>query len=164
MGCGKTTVGRLAANHLDIFFSDLDREIERRAHQTIVSLFGQDGEPAFREHEHQTLADIIQTHSIEDGLIALGGGTWIQPQNRHLISAERVIFMDVPYPVLEARILNSHGRPLVRDAKQLETLYRERLPFYRQAGVTVRIDSGDGLHAAATKVSEVITVLLRGSM
>ena len=50
-GSGKTTVGRLLAQRLNVRFRDVDTDIERAAGKPIGDIFVDDGEQAFRELE-----------------------------------------------------------------------------------------------------------------
>ena len=60
-GTGKSTVGRILAGRLKRTFRDCDREIEARAGRSIRAIFAESGEPAFRDWEEQTLAELTAT-------------------------------------------------------------------------------------------------------
>jgi shikimate kinase len=72
MGSGKTTVGRLLSERLELPFIDLDQEIERRAGMTVKEIFQQGGEPLFRRLEHDALAASVAVK--REAVIATGGG------------------------------------------------------------------------------------------
>ncbi|MBR4822468.1 MAG: hypothetical protein IKZ71_04895 [Bacteroidales bacterium] len=60
MGCGKTSIGRLAASlYAGIKFIDLDEEIEKREGRSIPDIFSADGESVFRSIERRTLAELL---------------------------------------------------------------------------------------------------------
>ena len=44
MGCGKSTVGRLAAEQLGLAFADTDERIERASGRTIPEIFASEGD------------------------------------------------------------------------------------------------------------------------
>mgnify|MGYP006208762893 CR=1 FL=1 len=51
MGAGKTTVGRLVAERLDLPFADSDHLVEERAGKSVQDIFVDDGEEHFRALE-----------------------------------------------------------------------------------------------------------------
>jgi len=83
-GCGKSTVGRIAAEKLNLPFFDLDDEIVRGEGRAISDIFSQDGELAFRNLEKKYLEDII-SESDGDVLISCGGGAPIFPETREVL-------------------------------------------------------------------------------
>jgi shikimate kinase len=137
MGAGKTTVGALLARQLAWQFVDLDSRIESAAGLRISEIFERLGEPAFREIEHQQLTQTL-ARAAEDPtpvVLAVGGGTFVQPPNVDLLrqSGAAVVWLDCPTDVLLARCVTMTGRPLFRDEFSFRQLYAQRLPFYRQA-------------------------------
>ena len=54
-GSGKSTVGRILAKNLNIPFTDLDEEVEKRSGYPIPAIFARDGEAGFREREAEVL-------------------------------------------------------------------------------------------------------------
>jgi len=54
-GSGKSTIGPLLANSLGYEFIDLDHAIEQSAGKSITRIFAEEGEPAFRLLELETL-------------------------------------------------------------------------------------------------------------
>ena len=85
MGAGKTTVARALARRLDWRVADIDELIERREHQTVSELFARQGESYFRAVERAVLLEQI---GVRHTLVATGGGTFVDPQNRALINAD----------------------------------------------------------------------------
>ena len=57
MGCGKSTVGRLAAEKLGLAFVDTDERIERASGRTIPEIFASEGEEGFRAQSHTPAYD-----------------------------------------------------------------------------------------------------------
>src|SRR5664280_3270682 len=95
MGAGKTTVGRSLANLLHWSFFDLDYEIELRQKLLVHEIFQLRGESGFREIETATLRWVLQQVS-GPTVIALGGGTFVQPANAELLRGRgaRVVFLE----------------------------------------------------------------------
>src|SRR6476661_726371 len=84
MGCGKSRVARALAERLNLTMIDLDESITARTGRTPAQLINVDGERAFRAIETETLRDVL--HSRDAGVIALGGGAWIEAANRELVN------------------------------------------------------------------------------
>jgi len=76
---GKTTIARLLAERLGWEWIDADVEIERRAGKSIARIFAEEGEPAFRDLEAQTIADLCQREKL---VLAAGGGAPMRPESR----------------------------------------------------------------------------------
>src|SRR5271165_1975775 len=137
MACGKSSVGQELARRLDWDFVDLDTRIESREQQTIPEIFRDRGEPGFRLAETSALREL--TESLQrDTVVALGGGTFAQPRNRELLQTWPSVFLDAPLDELWRRCLDhDQNRPLRSDRGEFDNLYQQRLPFYRQATMTV---------------------------
>jgi shikimate kinase len=137
MGSGKTTIGKLLAAQLAWRFVDLDEEIEKYAGLPIAEIFSRSGEPTFRDIEHECLVRILGSSAGQETsfVLALGGGTFVQPRNVALLrdAGAVVLWLDCPVEELLARCVLMPDRPLFRDEASFRKLYEERLPFYRQA-------------------------------
>jgi shikimate kinase len=160
MGSGKTTVGRLLSERLELPFIDLDQEIERRAGMTVKEIFQQGGEPLFRRLEHDALAASVAVE--REAVIATGGGTLTFERNLRLLEGSGVsVWLDPPFSVITERIggLGKDDRPLFRDESQALALYRSRLPVYRRADLRLGIDPGE----APEEVAARLALLLEGA-
>src|SRR5262245_20950174 len=85
MGAGKTTVARSLAKRLGWRTIDVDQLIEEREHATVADLFARKGEPYFRAVERSVLVDQL---GVRHAVVATGGGTFVDPQNRALINGD----------------------------------------------------------------------------
>ena len=141
MGSGKTTVGRLLAAQTGCRFVDLDERIEQAAGISIREFFERHGEPPFRELEHETLERVLGEIAESGGaaVVALGGGTFAQPQNQEALrgAGAAVVWLDCPIEELIRRCATMTHRPLFRDESSLRQLYEQRLPSYRAADARV---------------------------
>jgi shikimate kinase len=131
MGAGKTSVGRALARRLDWRFADIDELIEQREHASVADIFARHGEPYFRGIERSVLADQLP---LRHTVVATGGGTFVDPQNRVAIKGDGVsVWLDVPLERVIARIPQDGRRPLAGDRANLERLFLARRPAYEQA-------------------------------
>lgn len=138
MGTGKSSVGRLVADQLRFDFLDTDELIETRAGQSITEIFAQNGEPAFRELEHQLVTELAtRTRTV----IATGGGLPMNPANLDLLKQHALVIClwASPDKVFE-RVHNQTHRPLLHQPDprtKIRALLTAREPIYRQADVLV---------------------------
>jgi len=156
MGAGKTTIGRRLAERLNVPFLDLDGEIERRAGLPVREIFAQQGEPAFRQLEQVALLGILER---PDAVVATGGGTMAFEGNSRLIQANGMSIWLHPSFATIVRRIGGRGkgdRPLFRDEAQALALYRERLPAYRRADLTVDIAVDEGPEEIAARIELLI--------
>jgi len=141
MGSGKSTIGRLLAAQTGCRFVDLDERIEEAGGIPIREFFERHGEPPFRALEHETLGRILGEIAEAGGaaVVALGGGTFAQPQNQELLrgAGAAVVWLDCPIEELIRRCATMTHRPLFRDESSLRQLYEQRLPSYRLADARV---------------------------
>src|SRR5690606_38425912 len=94
MGAGKTTVARAIGRRIGWRVEDIDERIEARERRSIAAIFAQQGEPYFRQLERQTIGELLPERQI---VIATGGGTFAEPDNRAVMLADgAVAWLDVP--------------------------------------------------------------------
>lgn len=133
MAVGKSTVGRMLAQALDMEFVDSDHEIEARAGAPVAWIFDVEGEAGFREREHQVLEELTRREGI---VLATGGGAVLEPCNRQLLASRGVVIhLDSPLERLLERTRRDRKRPLLQRGDPRETLTRlkaEREPLYKE--------------------------------
>ena len=131
MAAGKSSLAIALARRLDWPVQDIDELIERREHRTIASIFAREGEPYFRQIERQVLHELVPVRHV---IVATGGGTFVDPDNRALINADGMsVWLDAPLHELLNRIPADGRRPLAADLDQMERLYDARRTAYEQA-------------------------------
>lgn len=146
MGVGKSTVGRKLANMLHRDFVDADEAIVEAAQRSIPEIFATFGEAHFRDGERRVIARLIEERH---GVIATGGGAFIDPSTRALILERGIaVWIDADVDTLVERTARRNTRPLLQNGDPKEILTRlatERAPFYAEA--PIRVVSENGPHA-----------------
>ena len=145
MGAGKTSVGRRLAQCLDTRFVDSDHAIEHAAGMTIAEIFDRYGETEFRALERRVIKRLLEAG--EYGVVALGGGAFMDPATRDLVLREgHVVWLKAALDVLVERTGRKPGkRPLLAAGEPraiLADLQARREPVYALAHDTVV--SGEG--------------------
>lgn len=135
MASGKSTIARALGQRLQWQSEDIDELIERRERKTVAEIFAQHGEPYFRAAEREIL-HVLQP--IRHLVVATGGGTFSDPDNRAFINFDGVsVWIDVPLVELIPRIPLDGRRPLAANRAELERLYAARAETYRLAHIHV---------------------------
>jgi shikimate kinase len=142
MGAGKTTVGRSLATSLHCDFLDLDDVIEQREQKSVAEIFASSGEPAFRRAESAALIALLQDRPLENDLVlALGGGAFVQPQNRAVleVAGAITILLEAPLEELRRRCNGENRvRPLALQEARFNELYAARCVDYALARFKVQ--------------------------
>lgn len=137
MGAGKSVCGRLLARRLGRCFVETDDMIVARDGRPIPEIFRQDGEAAFRRLE----AEALEALWLKAGdVIATGGGLPCREGRMDLLrELGTVVWLHGDLAALLARARRAGARPMLqgRTAEELESLYREREPYYRRAHIAV---------------------------
>lgn len=133
MGAGKTTLAQALARRLGWRAEDVDTLIEARERRSVAEIFAHEGELHFRAVERQVIYSLLpQRHTV----VATGGGTFVDPENRAAINADGVsVWIDVPFDELLSRIPPNGRRPLASDLTQMTRLYEARQLAYQQAHI-----------------------------
>ncbi len=140
MGAGKSTVGPLLAQSLGWDFVDVDTAIETRSGKTVAEIFAEQGEPVFRALEAESIRELTGRESL---VLALGGGAVETESTRNLLArldCTCVLFLDAPLEILIARCVAqplAAERPVLADREGLLRRFNARLPYYRDAHLTV---------------------------
>ncbi|WP_116596942.1 shikimate kinase [Primorskyibacter marinus] len=153
MGAGKSAVGKALAASLDVPFIDSDEEIEKAANMTIAEIFARDGEPFFRRKESQVIERLLGNQT---GILSTGGGAFLDPANRKMISDRGVsVWLDAELSLLWQRVRHKDSRPLLRSPDPRGTLaaiYEARVPIYAKADLMVKADPAYSIETMAAKV------------
>lgn len=129
-GVGKTTVGAQLAKRLNAPFVDTDELVERTEARSIVDIFNDDGEEAFRNVEASVIA--VLDPDVEQ-VISTGGGAVIRESNRQLITLLGVvIWLKADTATMVERVAGT-DRPALTEAslrREVEEVCEHRAPLY----------------------------------
>ncbi len=160
MGAGKTSVGRALAGRLRCEFQDLDDRIEQREKQSVAQIFASGGEAAFRQVETGVLRDLLQESAhAGDLVLALGGGAFVQPQNRALLEQNGAITVLLEAPLEELRRrcqAEKKVRPLAQQEARFAELFAVRRADYELARFRVQT-LGKSVEQVAAEIAQLLT-------
>jgi shikimate kinase len=143
MGSGKTSVGWRLAKKLGWKFIDLDQEIEREQGRRVPEIFREDGEARFRQLERDCLKRLSSSASAEKSVIALGGGTFLDPENRVATETTGLtVWLKVSFSTVAARVKMDGTRPKFSSKEQAESLFQSREAYYALAKMHISTDHG----------------------
>ena len=110
MGAGKSTLADALGVRLGWRVEDIDALVERRERLTVAEIFARRGEPHFRAVERAVLTDLLPSRYV---VIATGGGTYADGDNRALINCDGIsIWLDVSWKQVIERLPTDGRRPL----------------------------------------------------
>ena len=145
-GVGKSTVGVILAKMIGYQFTDADLLIQKQEGKLLHEIIAENGTDGFIEIEERVNASIEASHTI----IATGGSVvYGKKAMEHLSRIGTVVYLKVPYDILEKRLEDIKGRGVVlKEGQTLRTLYDERTPLYEKyADIEI---SEDGLNVEQT--------------
>lgn len=127
-GSGKTTVGRLLADHYGRPFCDMDEEIDAVSSRPPAEILRSEGEAAFRDLETRVLRERIAVRT--GTVIATGGGVILRPENVEMLRQNgRIYLLDRPWQ----KLIPTDDRPLSATPELLRRRYEERRERYLSA-------------------------------
>lgn len=128
-GAGKTTIGKMLYEKLELKFVDVDEFIVEESGKTIPELFDV-GESHFREVERRAVKKLSMGKS---SIIATGGGVIKNKENIEALKKQgMIVFIDRPLENIAGDVEISK-RPLLKEGVQkLYDLYKERYELYKK--------------------------------
>ncbi|MDX9872553.1 MAG: shikimate kinase [Clostridia bacterium] len=134
MGAGKTLIGQILAQRLQMDFLDTDTVIEKELQTPVPQIFAEKGEPWFRQKEKETVRKLA---TLENSVIATGGGVVLDPENIGALRENALIVCLSARPeVICERLKKDTGRPLLAGEDlliKINTILAERREKYRCA-------------------------------
>ena len=126
--CGKSTIGVVLAKALGYRFVDSDLVIQERTGKLLSEIIEEEGIEVFNQIEN----DINASLDYQKAIIATGGSViYGEEAMEHLRSIGTVVYIELPFSVLQERIgdLNARGVS-IKEGQSFKELYEERKPLY----------------------------------
>ena len=139
-GGGKSTLGALLAEHMDVPFIELDREVERRAGATLSEIFDMFGQETFRRAEREALEDVLKRH--DRFVLATGGSIVTEPGTLEVLlsSCFTVWIRAEPHEHMKRVMAQGDMRPMANSSRAMDDLIsilNSREPLYARADATL---------------------------
>jgi shikimate kinase len=137
-GCGKTHFGKLLAQKMHRRFLDTDDLIaelfakKTGQHTLVREIYIQLGKESFRALEKEA---IYALRSVKNGVIALGGGAVLDPENVELLQKIGcLVYLSTSAETLQKRIWKDGKTPAILESDDPQAsfleMYQERRPVY----------------------------------
>lgn len=148
MASGKTTIGKMLSESLQLPFYDLDSIIEQELKTTINEIFEQKGELFFRKKEREVLEVFL--NNTNNYVLALGGGTPCYYDNFNLYQNNNIksFYLKTSVTTIIERLkTQKNTRPIVanlNDEELTEFVAKhlfERNYFYNQVQTIITVDN-----------------------
>ena len=148
MASGKTTIGKMLSESLQLPFYDLDFIIEQELKTTINEIFEQKGELFFRKKEREVLEAFL--NNTNNYVLALGGGTPCYYDNFNLYQNDNIksFYLKTSVTTIIERLkTQKNTRPIVanlNDEELTEFVAKhlfERNYFYNQVQTIITVDN-----------------------
>jgi 3-dehydroquinate synthetase len=128
MGAGKSTLGPMIAERLGRPFVSVDAVVEERTGSTVVQIFGERGQAAFRELEERMAVEALTRRT--PAVVELGGGAVGAEATRIALREHAfTVLLEATPDEAWARV-SPATRPLARDPEEFWALFEERTPLY----------------------------------
>lgn len=139
MGAGKSRIGRLLAQTLELPFYDTDSDIESAAGCSVAEIFSRFGEKVFREAEVKTMRRLLDAGPC---VIATGGGTLMNEGMAERVRGKALsLWLRADPQVILARV-DPASRPLLAGgdpAAIVQDLMEKRAAVYARADLVVDV-------------------------
>jgi len=128
-GAGKSSIGKKLAKHLKFNFVDSDLLIEKKYGKSLQDILSQDGNEKFKEIEQGALL-LVEFSQI---VLATGGSAvFCDAAMEYIKGNSMVIYLEVPYEDISARVSNFSERGLLKRSDQtVQEAYKEREELYQ---------------------------------
>src|ERR1700728_4486535 len=162
-GAGKSTLGRMLAQHLGWPFIELDRRVEEDYGASIPDLIEMAGTATFRRHERGALARVLGEH--EAAIITTAGGIVANPESYALLQrrTHTVWIKARPEEHMSRVMAQGDFRPMAQNRAamtDLVAILEARRADYARAQVELDT-SGDTIEQSFAKLLRIVTPFIQ---
>jgi XRE family transcriptional regulator, aerobic/anaerobic benzoate catabolism transcriptional regulator len=159
-GAGKSTLGAMLAERLEVPFLELDRLIEQESGVSLSAIFDLYGQSGFRRFERRCLDDVIERYP--RFVLATGGSLVSEPATfeRLLTMCYTVWLHASPEDHMQRVIAQGDMRPMADNRESMSDLQRilaVREPLYRKADLKIDT-SAEPLTNALNRVMKALEI------
>ena len=156
-GCGKSTIGVLIAQALDMAFIDTDHIMEHKFGKRLWQILEDNGSKEFIIQESEVICSLDCTNSV----ISTGGSAVYSDKAMSFLKQNAdILFIDLSYPNIKKRLENTdiQSRGIVIDqGKTMLDVYNERNGLYRKYA-DYTIDANDkSIEELAAEITGIFT-------
>lgn len=139
-GCGKSTIGVVAAKLLGYDFVDSDLVLQKQEGRLLREIIADFGVDYFKDAEERALCSLDTAGAV----IATGGSAVYSECAMNRLRENGVcVWLHLPFDEIEKRVGDAAARGIVMESgKTLRDVYDEREPLYRRYA-DVRVDCTD---------------------
>jgi XRE family aerobic/anaerobic benzoate catabolism transcriptional regulator len=161
-GAGKSTLGQMLADDLDVPFVELSREIEKLAGCSVREIHDLYGTNAYRRYERRAMEEVVQIYS--EVVIATPGGLVSDPAtfNQLLAHCTTVWLQAAPEEHMGRVAAQGDTRPMAASKEAMDDLRRilsGRAAFYSKADLSIDT-SGEALSQSFERLRAAVRPLL----
>lgn len=154
MGSGKSTIGKMLAEKLNMRFVDIDKEVEKSQSLQIKDIFAKFGEKYFRDLEKSKLKEYIGKTGY---VVSTGGGLGADRQMMELMKQNgKVVWINASLDTILERCKNDTDRPLLKlPFDDLSNLFEKRKEVYSLADIVINSDDSQPMQVVQNIVCEL---------
>ena len=154
-GAGKSTVGVVVAKLLCMTFIDADLLIQTNQKKRLSKIIEEVGNEGFLKIENDILANL----NVHNSVISTGGSAIFgKVAMEHLKKMSTVVYIKVPFEILEKRLKNLKRRGVILEEGQtLKDVFEVRSPLYEKyADIVIEVDNDMDIQDTAIKIAELL--------
>jgi shikimate kinase len=143
-GVGKTSVGLILSQTLDLPFYDTDDIVEAVNECKIGEIFAREGESHFRELETNAL---LSLQDRDAGVVSTGGGLPVRDENwQQMKSTGTIVYLHATASEIIKRVaMDREKRPLLKDGddwkERIQAMFKKRDPTYQRADHIIQTEN-----------------------